>query len=325
MRDPEGIARAIQTADRIAVCSHVNPDGDTIGGVLAMHLALLHLGKKVQVFCQDKVPDNLLFLPGAKEIRNPEETEDSYDLMLSVDSSTPERLGSCWSLIRPRCAHTAQIDHHGTNPLFMEVNSVDGDAAATCTMIREQMRTMGIPLNREIAECLYTGISTDTGNFSFSCTDAESFQVMGDLMKADLPLADLSYLLFRQKSREHLLLLGKAITSLKFYASGELAVMALTRKDFEECGALSEHADTIVNSGLETVGTKMALMGRESGDGKIKLSLRAVAPFCVDKIANRLGGGGHPQAAGITMEGTLEDCITRVTAEMVRSLEKART
>ncbi len=323
MRNPEGIRDAIRPAETVAVCCHINPDGDTIGGALAMQLALQALGKKAEVFCQDKVPDNLLFLPGAKEIRKPEDAEDGYDLMLSVDASTPERLGDCWSVLRPRCRHTAQMDHHGTNPHFMEVNSVDGDAAATCTMIREQMRTLGLELTREMAICLYTGISTDTGNFSFSCTDAESFRAMGDLMDTGLPLADLSFLLFRQKSREHLLLLGRAIMSLRFLASGKLAVMTLTRKDFEECHALSEHADRIVNSGLETAGTGMAVLGRESADGKIKFSLRAVSPYRVDEIANRLGGGGHQQAAGITMEGKLEDCVARVVAEMVRSLEEA--
>ena len=324
MRDPEGIARAIRAAETVAVCSHINPDGDTVGSVLAMRLALLSLGKKVQVFCQDKVPDNLFFLSGAGEIRPPEKAEGSFDLLLSVDASAPDRLGTCWEKLIPLSAHTAQMDHHGTNPLFMEVNSVDGHAAATSTMMLEQMRAMNVSMTREIAECLYTGISTDTGNFSFNCTDAESFRAMSDLMEAELPLADLSFRLFRQRSREQLLLLGKAISSLRFYASGELAVMKLTRADFDACGAKGEHADTIVNYGLETVGTKMALLAREDDRGQIKFSLRAVPPLCVDGIAKRLGGGGHPQAAGISMAGTLDECASRVTAEMVRALEEVK-
>ena len=325
MRNSEGIARAIQSAGTVAVCCHINPDGDTIGSALAMRLALISLGKEVQVFCQDKVPDSLLFLPGAKEIRMPDRTDCSFDLMLSVDASAPDRLGSCWEIIFPVSVHTAQMDHHGTNPLFMEVNSVDGSAAATCTMILEQMRAMKVALTREMAECLYTGISTDTGNFSFNCTDAESFRAMSDLMEAGLPLADLSFLLFRQRSRAQLLLLGKAIASLRFEASGELAVMKLTRADFEACGAKSEHADTIVNYGLETIGTKMALLAREDDSGRIKCSLRAVPPLCVDGLANRLGGGGHPQAAGISMDGILDVCAARVAEEMVRALEEARS
>ncbi len=323
MRDPEGIARAVSAAESVAICSHVNPDGDTIGSALAMRLVLQRLGKRVCCFCQDKVPDSLYFLPGVEEIRNPEDNTARFDLLLSVDASDPPRLGTCRRLM-DCCAHTAQIDHHGTNPLFMEVNSVDGSASATCTMIREQMRVLGVPVTPDIAQCLYAGISTDTGNFSFSCTDAETFRVMADLMEARLPLARLSRILFREKSRAQLMLLGRAIGSLTFRGAGNVAVMTLTREDFAACEAMSEHADTIVNYGLETIGTKMALLGRENEDGSIKFSLRAVPPLCVDGIANRLGGGGHAQAAGISMEGTLTECTQRVIAEMEKYLEEAR-
>ena len=325
MRDPEGIARALRAAESIAVCSHINPDGDTIGSALAMRLMLQGMCKRVRVFCRDKVPDNLAFLPGAEEIRVPDGAEEHFDLLLSVDASDEARLDTCWTVLKERSAHTAQIDHHGTNPLFMEVNSVDGNAAATCVMIREQLRHMGVPLTREIAMCLYAGISTDTGNFSFDCTDAETFRAMADLMGTDLPLSDMNYRLFREKSRPHLRLLGRAISSLRYRGPEDrIAVMTLTRKDFEACGATSEHADTIVNYGMESTGTRMSLLGREDEDGKIKFSLRAVAPFSVDEIAARLGGGGHSRAAGISMEGALEETTERVVTEMIRELEKER-
>ncbi len=322
MRDTEGIARRIREAETIAVCSHISPDGDTIGSALAMRLVLLHLGKRVQCFCQDKVPDNLFFLPGVDEIRSPEGNTDRFDLMLSVDVSDPGRLGVCGAL-RERSSHTAQIDHHGTNPLFMEINSVDGRAAATCTMIAEQMKVLGVPMTREIAMCLYAGISTDTGNFSFSCTDAESFRVAAELLEAGLPLSRLSRVLFRQMSRPQLRLLGRAIENMEFRGSGEIAVMTLTLQDFRDCGAMSEHADTIVNYGLETIGTRMALLARETEEGTVKFSLRAVEPLAVDGVANLLGGGGHSQAAGVTMQGPLEESVKTVTAEMVKELQKA--
>ena len=321
MRDPEGIAKAIQAANSVCVCSHVSPDGDTIGSALAMRLILQGMGKEVQVFCQDKIPDNLGFLVGAKEIRRPEENGADYDLFLSVDVSDEDRLGSCAGL-RTRCAHTAQIDHHGTNPGYAEVNSVDGEASATCVMIREQMKYLDAPLTREIAECLYTGISTDTGNFSFDCTDPEAFQVMADLLGAGLPLAELNMILFREKSKAQLKLLGRAIENLRFEAEGRIAVMMLTKQDFADCGALSEHADTIVNYGLETIGTRMAVLARENDDGRIKFSLRARAPLTVDDVAAKLGGGGHARAAGISMEGTLKATTRQVVREMIKRLNQ---
>ena len=321
MRNPEGIARALRAAESVCICCHVSPDGDTVGSALAMKLVLESLAKRARVFCQDKIPDCDCFLKGAEEIARPEENRGKYDLFLAVDVSDPARLGSCLAL-KDCCAHSAQIDHHGTNPEYTEVNSVDGEAAATCVLIREQMKYLDVPLTRDIAECLYTGISTDTGNFSFDCTDAETFRVMGDLMETGFPLAERSMVLFREKSKEQLKLLGRAIERLRFEENGQIAVMTLTLKDFESCGALSEHADTVVNYGLETVGTRMALLAREAGAGRIKFSLRARAPLTVDDVAAQFGGGGHPRAAGISMEGSLEATVRQVLRAMKETLRK---
>lgn len=322
MRDPAGIARAIEQAETVCICSHVSPDGDTIGSALAMRLVLQGMGKRVSVFCQDKVPDNLMFLPGVECIRKPETNRDRYDLFLPVDVSDAARLGTCAELMQC-CTHSALIDHHGTNPGFTEVNSIDGKASATCTMIREQMKYLKTPLTKDIAVCLYTGISTDTGNFSFDCTDPEAFQVMGDLLETGLPLAQLNMILFREKSVAQLRLLGRAIEKMTFAGDGKIAVMKLTMQDFQDCGALSEHSDTLVNYGLETVGTKMALLARENEDGKIKISLRARDPLTVDGVAAELGGGGHPRAAGISMEGDLDACTAKVVEKMAERLKQS--
>ena len=318
-RNPEAVAEAIRKAQTIVVVSHVNPDGDTIGCATAMRLGLLALGKEVTLFCDGKIPDTMSFLPGADLFRHPGENEGPFDLMLSVDVSDERRLGACEAL-KKASRMTAQIDHHPTNPLFMEINSVDGEAPAACLMIREQLAVLGVPLTEEIAECLYTGISTDTGNFAFASTDAECFRVMAELMEAGLPLARLNRILFRVKPREQMKLLGRALESMRFEGNGKIAVMKLTRKDFEECGALSEHADTVVNYGLDTVGTEMALLAREGEDGKVKFSLRAKEPQRIDDVAQKFGGGGHPQASGITMDGTLDAAVEMVLAEMIRKI-----
>lgn len=323
-RNPEAVAEAIRKAGSIAVCSHVNPDGDTIGCALAMRLGLQSIGKQVAVFCADKVPDNLSFLPGAKTIRPAGPADGPFDLLLSVDVSDAERLGASRQLI-DRCADFVQIDHHPTNPLFARVNSVDGEAPAACMLIYEQLRMLGIEINRDIAICLYTGISTDTGNFSFSCTNAEAFRVMGELMQYGLPLAELSGRLFRERSRAQLLLLGRAIQNLRFEGDGKIAVMQLTVRDFEECGALPEHADTLVNFGLETEGTVLALLGRSQKDGTVKFSLRSKPPYSVNDVAQQFGGGGHPQASGISMKGDLDEATERVAASLAEKLKCGET
>lgn len=314
-RNFEAIARCIREAQTVAVVSHVNPDGDTLGSAAAMRLILQAMGKEVTLFCDGKVPDILYFMPGHDLFHVPTGHEGPFDLMLAVDVSDSARMGTCAALM-DRSAKTAQMDHHPTNPGFADVNLVDGEASANCMIIRELMKVLDVPLTQDIAICLYVGISTDTGNFSFGCTNAETFRVMAELMECDLPLARLNRALFRVKPREQVKLLGKALESMTFGGNGKIAVMKLTLADFAACGALSEHADTIVNYALDTKHTDMALLAREADKGQIKFSLRARAPYTVDNIASLFGGGGHPQASGITMDGTLDECVEKVLTAM---------
>lgn len=315
----EAVGEAIRKAKTIAVCSHINPDGDTLGSATAMRLILMHMGKEVQLFCDDKIPDMLSFLPGVDTFKVPDGAEGPFDLLLAVDISDMARMGRCRQLIG-KAGMTAQIDHHPTNPLYMDINSVDGEAPANCVLIREQMEELGVPLTRDIAICLYTGLSTDTGNFSFSATNAETFSIMSELMEHQLPLSELSRILFREKSMPQVRLLGRALNNIRYACDGRIAVMKLTEQDFRDCGALSEHADTLINYGLETAGTEMALLGREAGDGTIKFSLRAKSPQRIDDVAQSMGGGGHPQASGITLEGTLDETVERVLQAMIKKL-----
>ena len=143
---------------------------------------------------------------------------------------------------------------------------------------------------------------------------------MSELMGKDLPLAKLNRILFRERAKPQVLLMGRALNSLQYYENGQIAVMKLTRRDFDECEALSEHADTLVNFGLDTVGTRMAMLAREAQDGSIKFSLRAKEPDCISDIAQSFGGGGHPQAAGITLYGKLDEAAGNVLDAMIRKL-----
>ena len=320
-RNPEAVARMIREAESVAICSHVCPDGDTLGAAAAMKIALNKLGKKVSLFCDGKVPDQLRFLPGIGDMCVPTGEEGPFDLMLSVDVSDEKRLGACEKL-RNRCSHTAQIDHHPTNPLFMEVNSVDGQCPATCILIRQQIEVLGVEPDRDTAICLYTGVSTDTGNFAYDSTNQECFSLMSELMSLGLPLAELNRILFRDRAKPQVLLLSRALASLRYYEQDRIAVMKLTRNDFLECGALNEHADTLVNFGLDTVGTCMAMLAREdiNAPGIVKFSLRAKEPYTVSDVAQSFGGGGHPQASGINMYGNLDEKIGEVLEAMIQKL-----
>ncbi len=317
----EGVLRALRDAHRVAICAHVNPDGDTIGSALALAHGLMQLGKRVWVYCQDKVPDVLHLLPGWELVTPPESAAGKrFDLLVPVDVSDETRLGRCAALLE-QCDHSAQIDHHGTNPGYCEQNEIDGTASATALMIAAVLRELGVTMNREIAICLYVGIATDTGNFAYSNTTAEAFRVVSELMEQHLPLSSIGRVLFRVKQPCQVLLLTRALNSYRFHHGGEITSMALSRKDFEDSGALPEHADTIVNFGIEVAGVKMAVLGREAGEGRVKISLRALEPWSVAGVASRFGGGGHAQAAGCTLDGPLDEAVRRVVDAMEAELE----
>lgn len=317
-RKPSELARLIAQAETIALCSHVNPDGDTVGSTLALKLGLERLGKKVSVFCQDKIPSTLDMLPGVKAYCA--ESDERFDLLIAVDVSDVSRMGSCAFLLG-QAQHTAQIDHHGTNPCAMEVNSVDEHAPATALLIKEQLDVLGVTIDKDIAMCLYAGISTDTGNFAFKSTNAETFAVMSELMGCGLPLDEMNRVLFRQRQKPHVKLLGRALNGLTFHAGDRISLMLLTYQDFLDCGALPEHADGVVNYGLDIPGVRMALLARENEDGSIKMALRAVAPDRVDDIARSFGGGGHAQASGCTVHLPLEQAAQAVLDAMKKAIE----
>jgi len=321
-RMPEAVTAAIAGAEHIALCAHVNPDGDTVGSVLALRLGLLSLGKRVDIFCQDKIPGSLSMLKGYDAFRLPESAaEEHFDLLIAVDVSDQRRMGACESLMA-RADATAQIDHHGTNPAYMGINSVDPHATATALLIKQQLECLGVAIDNEMAKCLYAGLSTDSGNFAFSNVTAEAFTAMADLLAAGLPLSEMNRLLFRQREKAQVLLMNRALGSLQFYCGGRITGMLLTQRDFAECEALPEHADAIVNYGLDVVGVCMCAMARETAEGRIKFSLRAVEPARVDGIAASFGGGGHSQAAGCTLEGPIDQALARVIAAMENLLSE---
>ena len=166
MRTLDGVMAAIRAAKSVAIVCHVSPDGDTVGSALAMRLGLMAMGKQVTLFCQDKIPDILMFLPGADAFCMPENSDKQYDLLLCLDVSDERRMGTCAALLE-HAVHTALVDHHGTNTCFCQENFVDGSAPANCLIVYELLQRMGCEITADIALCLAVGLSTDTGHLVY--------------------------------------------------------------------------------------------------------------------------------------------------------------
>ena len=318
----QALLSAIQEADSILLFSHISPDGDTIGSALALKLALEGLRKRVTPVLDGTVPGALSFLPDGYCFRKPEAVAEHVDpaapgvLALAVDVSCADRMGA-GEAIFARAARTAQLDHHGTNPGYAKINVIDGDAPATAVLVYRLLRALGAPLTEAVATCLYTALATDTGNFVYKSTNAEAFCVMAELMRAGLDVETYSRLLFRRKEREHVALLGLALPTLRFTCGGEVAGMCVSYEQMQAVGATGEHAEGIVNYAIDLVGVKLAYFARGIQDGRVKCSLRALAPHRVDRAAAEFGGGGHPLAAGCTLALPLEEAVAQMERVLV--------
>ena len=313
------VLSAVQAAGSVLLFGHVSPDGDTLGSVLALKLRLERMGKQVQAMVDGFVPSYLSFLPDAQSILSPESELLPWDLAIAVDVASADRMGRCEAIFHTS-AHTAVIDHHGTNPGYGMINLIDPAAPATAIVLNRLFAAMELPMTCPEAICLYTALSTDTGNFIYDSTNAESFAMMSDLMAAGLPLADYSRLLFRQKEEPHVRLLGEALPSLRVIANGRIAGIRLTLEQMEKVHANGGHTEGIVSYAIDLEGVGMAYFAREIEGGKVKFSLRALPPCAVDQIAARFGGGGHKLAAGVTLSMPLDEAVQTIENALCEAL-----
>ena len=313
------VLSAVFSAGSVLLFCHVSPDGDTLGSALAMKCRLERLGKKVQIMVDGFVPSYLAFLPGADDVLNAESITKSFDLALAIDVASKDRLGKCEALF-DSAEKTAVIDHHGTNAGYAQLNMIDEAAPATAVLIYRLFAQMDCALSKDEAVCLYTALSTDTGNFIYDSTNAESFFVMSALMEAGLPLAQYSRLLFRQKEEAFVRLLGEALPSLHVFADGRAAGLQLTLAQMEKAHANGGHTEGIVNYAIDLAGVGMAYFAREVEGGAVKVSLRALEPCSVDGIAASFGGGGHRLAAGLTLRMSLDEAVATIEKALCEAL-----
>ena len=314
---------ALNNANSILLCTHISPDGDAIGSMLAVGLALRGLGKNVALACGDPVPGQYRFLPGAAGIVTPDKlTGRAFDLALSLDAASPGRLGDCQTAFFA-APHTAQMDHHPDNPLYAQINVVDGSAPAAGCVVYRALAALNAPVTPDIAAALYCAISTDTGNFRFPSTTPEAFRIMADLLEAGLDLPNIARPIHALREEPCVRLLGRALNTLRLFGDGRCACMVLRRADYAAARALPEHNANIVNYALDMPGVRMAFLAEEMPEeGMVKASLRAAeAPCNVAQIAWKYGGGGHALAAGLRLRGNLDELCAAIERDMLQALE----
>ncbi len=294
---------ALKNADNFMLCTHINPDGDAVGSLLAAGRLLRRMGKRVVLLSQDGVPKALQWLPDAERVKTPEEVAGQrFDAALAVDVPAQSRMGGAGAIFE-KCPMRFLIDHHPGDGCGAQHCLIDPKAAATGELITALWEALDMRLDADAAVQLYCALQTDSGNFCFSSVRSYTFACMQKLMEAGLDIAGAANKLFLTKSRAYTAVLAKALSSMRYFAGGQAACMHLTMQDKAACGAQDGDLHGIVNYALYQEGIRMCFMADESERGW-RISLRALPGGNAAQIAEGFGGGGHTLAAGCVMEGS---------------------
>ncbi|GAB4234265.1 MAG: bifunctional oligoribonuclease/PAP phosphatase NrnA [Acidobacteriota bacterium] len=317
MRIEEEVAAFLLQPRRILITSHERPDGDSIGSQLAMAEALEQLGKEVAVVNKDPMPPNYRRLPGASRIRLAPRVEGRFDALLILECNNLERSGVAGLEGIP----AVNIDHHPVNDHYGVLNWIDPEAAAVAEMLLELLKRMPVRITPTIAANLYAGILTDTGSFQFNNTRPATFRAAADLVEAGADPAWVAEEVLLSQSEARLRLIARLIDTMGFDSTRQIAWILLTRKMLEETGAQANDTEGLVNYPLSVEGVRICAFFREETENRYRVSLRSKGELDVGRVARELGGGGHRNAAGLTLEGPFEEARDRLVRALQQLLE----
>lgn len=309
----------IGRARKVFVTAHIAPDGDTIGSALGLYWALTQLDKEVRVSCADPVPESFRFLPGAELFHAV--LPDSDELLVVPDSSDPQRLGAVYVPELFRGRPVVNVDHHVTNIRFGSINWIETKAASTAEIVFELVLALGAKLDQNIAVCLLTGIVTDTLVFRTSNTTAGSLDCAAQLMRAGALLTPIVEQTFNTRELPDLKLQGLILAGLVvedglIWADNSMQVR-------RQAAAVDNHGSGIGTLLLSARTALVSVLFIERDKNTIEVSFRARPGVDISKVAFGLGGGGHAQAAGCTINATLAEAHERVLPAL-RALLQAR-
>lgn len=306
------VKQEIEDAKDIVILTHELPDGDAIGSSLALYNGLKQMGKEVDLVIPE-YPRTFDFLPGIKDIKT-EGREESYDLAIVLDCSDIKRLNGFSSYFE-RANKTVNIDHHGVNTMFADLNFVNPVAPACAQILVTVLNYLGIEISKEIGTCLVAGIITDTGGFKYQGVTAETFEFVAGLMNQGVNVSEVYRKVFQTITKEAFELRKKAIERLEFHEDGKIAFTYITEEDEKSINAATGDHEGIVELGRDVEGVEVSIFLRQRGEG-YKVSLRSSEYVNVADICLLFGGGGHPRAAGCNMNLPLEQVKEKIISKV---------
>jgi phosphoesterase RecJ-like protein len=310
--DAGAILDALRNASRVLITSHVSPDGDAIGSVLSLAHLTRALGvDDVVVSLHDPVPRVYDWLSGAGKILAPDRVDGHFDLVLVADANLLERCGAVSELISDDTA-LAIVDHHLTDVPTESAHIIDPTYAATGEIVVDLFDAAGISLNRDVAECIYVALSTDTGNFRYANTTARSHHVAARLIDAGVNVREITSRIIDTMTIGKFQLLRRLLDRAEFGDDGRIAHAFITEDDLTETEALAEDVDGLINYLRNLEGVQLAILFRQSAPNMTKASFRSQPEINSAKIAQHFGGGGHAMAAGASLPWPLADAKARL-------------
>ncbi|MGF6376223.1 phosphoesterase RecJ-like protein [Clostridiales Family XIII bacterium PM5-7] len=316
----EAIVNELKQANTILLFPHVNMDGDTLGSAVALCKALRKMNKECHVLIEDEIPSNLQFLDKGYCTNNMEILP-AQDLSICIDCGDANR----FALRKDKFNQGKKsicIDHHLTTTKYCDVNLVDSTAAAAAQLIYELLLALGAEIDQEIGEAIFAAITTDTGNFQYSNTTKKTHEIVGALYDVGIDSNKVSICLYENIRLERLMIQNKALSTLTTLCNGEVAMAYVTQDMLAQVGASMDETEGVVEALRSIKGVKIAAFLKETEPEIIKISLRAKGEVSISGVAEKIGGGGHAQAAGCTINKSLTEAFDEVKAELLAYMER---
>lgn len=299
--------------DNVLLLTHRNPDGDALGSVFGLYLALKKMGRNVRVEI-DAAPSSLSFL-----VENEALTYFDEDYVVTVDVADVKLLPDDQYEKYASGVYLA-IDHHESHKAYSEHLFLDSKAAATCEMICNMLLSDSADITEDIARCLYVGIATDTGCFRYSNVTTKTLLCAAALSERGVDMGEINRHIFETKSWGYIEFEKLAMNSLKTYFDGKCAVLIITREMYDAAGVTEGDTQAITALPRQIEGVLAGVVIKERAEGKFKISLRSNEPLWANEICQELGGGGHRYAAGCDVEGSAGEVLSQILEVIGRAL-----